>query len=162
VDDHKDAELRTLLGPLSELAARRGVTILLIKHINRNAGAQAVHRVTGSSGYVNTVRAAFLVAADEDNGRKLFLPLKCNLAAKTAGLAFRTAAVPPEEAAAILAPFPDLGEEDRARLQEQLFRLEWLGPVDVTADEALARRGGKDDPSDVDRAAEWLAKFLAK
>ena len=34
--------------------------------------AKAVHKVSGSTGYVNTVRAAFLVAPDpQDEGKKL-------------------------------------------------------------------------------------------
>jgi hypothetical protein len=35
VDDYKDSELRALLGPLAQLAARRNVTIILIKHLVR-------------------------------------------------------------------------------------------------------------------------------
>src|SRR5207244_482487 len=59
IDDHKDSDLRALLGPLAELAARHAVTILLVKHLNKGVTAKAVHKVGGSVGYVNAVRAAF-------------------------------------------------------------------------------------------------------
>jgi hypothetical protein len=163
-DDHKDSELRALLEPMSEVAARRRVTFLLVKHINRNVTAKAVHRVTGSSGYVNTVRAAFLVAADpEDKDRRLFLPLKANLAPEASGFAYRLQGLAPAEAEVLLAPFADLREEDRQRLAQQFFRPEWLGRVDITADEALAAANKKArDPNKVDRCAEWMRDLLSK
>ena len=61
VDDYKESELRALLAPLAELAARRNVTIVLVKHFVKGATAKAVYKVGGSVGYVNTVRAAFVV-----------------------------------------------------------------------------------------------------
>src|SRR5262249_4851137 len=42
VDENKDAELRSLLDPLAELAARRDVVIFLVKHLNKGASAKAV------------------------------------------------------------------------------------------------------------------------
>ena len=56
-DDHRDSDLRALLGPLAELAARRGVTVLLVKHLNKGVAARAVNKVGGSTGYVNSVLA---------------------------------------------------------------------------------------------------------
>jgi hypothetical protein len=158
-DDHKDSELRALLGPLSEMANRRRVTVLIVKHINRNTNAKAVHRVTGSAGYVNTVRAAFLVTPDPDNDRRLCLPLKANLSSEARGFAFRPQPVASDEAEVILDAFPDLEGEDRLRLAAQLFRLEWLGAVDIDPDEALAAGHGR-EPGRVAQCAAWLEKFL--
>src|SRR5262249_45617376 len=89
-DYHRDSELRALLAPLAELAAKRRVAVVLVKHLNKGVSARAVHKVSGSTGYVNSVRAAFLVAPDpQDPDRKLFLPLKFNIGPKPQGFAFR-------------------------------------------------------------------------
>src|SRR5262249_50064535 len=49
VDDYKDSELRTLLGPMADVAARLEVIILLIKHLIKGATTRAVHKVSGSA-----------------------------------------------------------------------------------------------------------------
>src|SRR5262249_17458558 len=132
VDEHKDADLRTLLGPLAELAARRHVTIVLIKHLNKGATAKAIHRAGGAVGHVNRVRAAHLArAGHEDEQRKLLLPLKFNVGPKPTGLAYRLVPLPEPEQDTVLEPFTHLADEDRWRLGEQLFRVEWLGEVDA-------------------------------
>lgn len=121
VDDHKDSDLRSLLGPLAELAARRNVTILIVKHFNRSFSAKAVHRVTGSAGYINTVRAAFAVVSDpKDDATKLLLPLKFNIGPKPAGLAFRLQALDRDTCNICLAGFDHLGPEDKNRLARLL------------------------------------------
>src|SRR5262249_29647907 len=90
VDDHKDSELRTLLGPLAELADRKKVTILLVKHFNKGVSFKAAYRVSGSAGYVNAVRAAFVMAPDADDPeKKLLLPIKFNLGKTPKALACR-------------------------------------------------------------------------
>jgi hypothetical protein len=162
VDDHKDSELRALLGPLAEVAARRGVTILIVKHFNKGVNAKAVHKVSGGVGYVNAVRAAFVAVPDpEDKDRRLFLPLKFNLGPRPSGLSYRTQALDQDEAQAILATFDHLEPEDRERLAQQLFRIEWLGTVETSADDAVGALAKRErDPTKVDRATEWVRKFL--
>jgi hypothetical protein len=163
IDDHRDSELRALLGPLTELAARRDVTIILVKHLNKGVTAKAVHKVGGSGGYVNAVRAAFLVAPDpEDKERKFFMPLKFNLGPPPASLAFRLEALPADRQAPILAGCPHLGAEDRERLSEQLFTPVWLGVADADADQVMAApvRGGTSRRKK-DEAADWLLVVLA-
>ena len=161
-DDHRDSELRALLGPLSELAAKHRVAVVLVKHLNKGATVKAVNKVSGSTGYVNAVRAAFIVAPDpEDPDRKLFLPLKFNIGPKPQGFAFRLKGLGPEEAAPLLAPFDHLAEEDRERLAAQLFRPEWEGRVDDDPDEVVGEGARKDrGPNKVEACADWLEKFL--
>jgi hypothetical protein len=165
VDDYNDSELRSLLAPLAELAARKRATVLLVKHLVKGATAKAVHKVGGSAGYVNTVRAAFVVAPDADDpDQKLFLPLKFNLGPRPNGLAYRLRGLDPAAQQDVLDRYAGhLDGEDRERLAAQLFRVEWLGPVDADADTALgeAARQGRAGVKDAERAAEWLEHFLA-
>lgn len=162
-DDHKDSELRSLLGPLAELAARRQVSIILVKHLNKGVNAKAVNKVSGSTGYVNAVRAAFLIAPDpEDNDRKFLLPLKFNIGSPPQGVVYRLQALDPDEAEAALADFNHLRPEDRQRLIEQMFRPEWLGRTDDDPDAVMAQAARKErGPGRVDECAVWLEKFLA-
>lgn len=48
VDSHRNAEVRALLTPLSDLEAQRNTAIVRVSHMNRSAGAEALMRVTGS------------------------------------------------------------------------------------------------------------------
>jgi hypothetical protein len=161
IDDHKDSELRALLGPLAELAARRNVTIIIVKHFNKGASIKAVHKVTGSAGYVNCVRAGFVVAPDtEEEGKRFFLPIKFNIGPKPVGLAYQLEGLPADEQEQALEGF-QLDEEDRPRLAEQLVRVRWLGLADVDADEILAASARHArDATRVETCGVWLREFL--
>lgn len=166
VDDHKDSELRTLLGPLGELAAECRVTVLLVKHFNKGVTAKAVHKVGGSMGYVNSVRAAFVVLADpEEDVResRVLLPIKFNLGTMPQGLKFQTTPLGDEAARNVLRDFAGhLDEDDQGRLRKQLFLIEWKGVSTADADQAIDQAGQRDrGSSKVGHAAEWLEKFLS-
>jgi hypothetical protein len=63
----------------------------------------------------------------------------------------------------ILAPFDHLEPEDRERLAQQLFHIEWLGTVDISADEAVNALAKRElGANKVEKATEWLKKFLAE
>lgn len=79
-DSHKNAEVRALLAPLSELAALRNTAIIGVSHLTKAAGRQALMRVSGSLAFVAAARAAYLVTADpQDKSRRFFLPMKNNV-----------------------------------------------------------------------------------
>lgn len=166
IDDHKDSELRALLGPLTELAARRGVTIIIVKHLSKGTTAKAVDKVGGSTGYVNAVRAAFLIAPDpQDEAKKLFMPIKFNLGPKPPAMAYRLASLDSEGQNRILSSCTHLGDEDKTRLALQLFHVDWMGVVEADPDQIMAgpNREEKSDRAErkCDEAANWIAEFLA-
>src|SRR6202035_164612 len=47
-DSHKTADVRALLAPVSDLAARHAVAIVAISHLNKGGGSEAMGRITGS------------------------------------------------------------------------------------------------------------------
>lgn len=118
VDDHNNAELRSLLTPLKGWVKRRNCGLIFNTHVNKASGGkvEAMMRVMGSVAWVNTVRSAHMIAKDpNDRTRRLFLPMKCNVGEERKGLAYRIVKTP------------------------SLARVEWLDEVDTTADEAMSQ-----------------------
>jgi KaiC/GvpD/RAD55 family RecA-like ATPase len=146
-DSHKNADVRALLAPLSELAARHNVAIIGVSHLSKAAGMQAIMRVNGSLAFVAAARAAYLVAPDPaDKTRRLFLPMKNNLGPDSTGLAFRI------EGASVPSPAGPL----------ETSRVAWdSDPVTLTADEAMQSETTPQGSSAVSEAKDWLCETLA-
>lgn len=88
-DGNDNAKMRQLLSPLRSLAERHGVAILLITHLRKSTGIEAVNAVVGSIGLVGAARSAWLVAKDkEDPDRRYFVPIKNNLGNDRTGYAY--------------------------------------------------------------------------
>jgi hypothetical protein len=134
VNDHKNAELRGLLTPLKNWASANRVAIIFNTHVNKSQGkVEAMMRVMGSVAWVNAVRAAHMFATDpDDRERRFFIPMKMSNAKERKGLAYKITGL-------------DNGQA----------KVDWLGEVDTTADEAVNREPGK--PRRV-VAAEWLVE----
>ena len=123
-DSHKNSEVRGVLEPLSEMAERMRVAILSVTHFSKtsaNNTTKALHRFIGSIAFTGAPRFAFAVVEDaEQEGRRLFLHAKNNLAGPPQGLAFRL---------------------EQALVGDGIVasRISWdAEPVDITANEALA------------------------
>lgn len=89
IDSHKNADVRTVLAPLAELAQRLRVAVVAISHLNKSGGP-AMYRTMGSLAFVAAARAAWGVVKDRDNpARRLMVPIKNNLATdSTGGMAY--------------------------------------------------------------------------
>ena len=86
-DSHKNAEVRGTLSPLAKLADKHNVAVVAISHLTKSQG-KSIYRAIGSIAFVAAARAAWAVVEDQHNDRRrLFLPIKNNLADAT-GLAF--------------------------------------------------------------------------
>lgn len=163
-DDHRDSEVRKVLGPLSDLAGRHGVAILLVMHFSKGTTAKAVNKVMGSAGYTNASRAAFSVQTSQDNpGQRVLGVLKFNCGPDPSGRAFRIRPLDQaeqEQATAALAEVMSDGK--RRQLAEQMCRVQWLGDTDESPDAINAAESLQVVPlkSGVAEASRWLAEFL--
>ena len=136
MDSHKNAEVRGLLAPLAQLAARHRVAVLAVTHLNKAMGSKALYRAMGSLAFTAAARAVWLVIADRNSpSRRLMLPAKMNLAPGASGLAYTII--------------------DGVVAWES-------EPIRMSADEALAAElTDASDPSERDEASEWLQEVLA-
>lgn len=91
-DSHRDAEVRGLIAPLAALAERTSVAILGVMHLNKGAQRPAMYRAIGSIGFAAAARIVLAVAADpERDDRRIVAPVKSNLSARPAALAYTLA-----------------------------------------------------------------------
>jgi len=92
-DSHNNAEIRSVLAPLSDLASRHHVALLAVTHLRKGEG-QAIYRAMGSLAFAAAARAVWAVTKDPgDESRRLLLPIKNNIAADASGLAFKVTAI---------------------------------------------------------------------
>ena len=145
VDSHKNAEVRSVLEPVAELAARYSAAFVGITHFSKGGGSSAINRFIGSIAFIAAARAAFVVTTDPDfdiPGRRLFLPVKNNLAPKDDGLSFQI-------------------EQHMIAGEICASMVEWGGDVVTkTADEILSA-GAEDDRPQRTEAADFLRASLA-
>jgi putative DNA primase/helicase len=88
-DSHNNSEVRGVLAPLAEMAARHRVAVVAVTHLNKGQGS-ALDRVIGSIVFTAAARAAYVVTRDEDDpARRLMLPVKNNLGCDESGFAYR-------------------------------------------------------------------------
>jgi hypothetical protein len=88
VDTHVDAEVRSKLQPLVELARTKHVAVIVVLHLTKREAERIVYRVGGSIGFVALARSVLLVGVDSE-GRRAIAPLKSNLCAAPQPVEFR-------------------------------------------------------------------------
>ncbi|MBN8596136.1 MAG: AAA family ATPase [Planctomycetes bacterium] len=138
-DANANAEVRAMLTPLKAIAEQTGAAVVLVQHLNKSASANALHRMTGSIGFVGAARTGYIVVRDpDDEQRRLFLCVKSNIGPEANGLGFRIAGEPP-----------------RIVFDDE--------PVLLRANDALAAAspGASEDRSALADAVEWLRDRLA-
>ena len=138
-DTHRNSDVRSLLMPMTKLAAKHNVAVIGINHLAKGTGGKAMYRSMGSMAFVAAARSSWLVTADpkEPKDRRLFTKMKANLATEdVGGLAFRVG-----------------GHIATGLLWEE-------GTVATTADEALHVEERDTKAPAKAEAKEWLRELL--
>jgi hypothetical protein len=140
-DANQNAEVRSVLSPLAQLAAKHKVAIVCVSHRNKS-DTRAITQTLGSIGFVAAARAVLMVLKDRDDPEhRLVLPAKNNLARDNAGIGYRIAP-------STTGPTPVVAWDDV--------------PISISADEYQ----GHDESSRTPERREhppttWLREYLA-
>jgi putative DNA primase/helicase len=79
LDSHKQQDVARFMAPLLAIAMRTRAALLTVRHNNKNAGASALHRASGSIGFTGKVRIALTAAKDNESGKRAIAVTKNNL-----------------------------------------------------------------------------------
>jgi archaellum biogenesis ATPase FlaH len=144
---NKEQEVRAILTPLKNLAARCQVAIVCVMHLNKSSDQSAIHRIGGAVAFTGVARACWLFTDDpEDKTRHLMVRVKNNIAKASGGLSYRTAAKP-----VVIDGF-----------ETPQPYVEWLGETETAASDILVAGGPVGRPPEkATGAKEWLTAFLA-
>jgi AAA domain len=139
VNSHRDQDMRRALAPLARLAERTGAAVVVIRHLNKASGGNALYRGGGSIGIIGAVRSGLLVAKHpEDDGRRVLASIKSNLAAPAPSLVFGLAST---ESGAV--------------------RVDWKGESSLDAAALLAAPTDHEERSTAQAAQEFLRDVLS-
>ena len=131
VNSYSDAEARSVLIPLQNIAKRHNISVYALCHLNKKADTAAVDRVLGSVAFVNTARSVWFITWDKDSDIRYLTCEKANYSVNPTNLAFRII--------------------DGA--------VSWLdGTTDKTADDVL--QGGIQKSESTIECKNWLEKKL--
>jgi AAA domain-containing protein/bifunctional DNA primase/polymerase-like protein len=143
VNSWRDQDVRAALVPLAALAERTGAAVVILRHLTKGFGTNAIYRGGGSIGIIGAARAGLLVAKspDDPEHERVLAPTKSNLGPPMPALRYRLVSAP-----------------------DGPPRVEWLGQSDYTAATLLTQAtapDGEEAPSKREDAAAFLRAALA-
>lgn len=135
----RDQDIRRALAPLARMAERTGAAVLLLRHLNKSSGGNALYRGGGSIGIIGAARCALLIARDpDDQALRVLAATKSNLALPPPSISFRLE-----------------GNDSGA------VRVAWGGQSSHDASELLVQAVGPEERSALDAARAVLRAVLA-
>lgn len=141
VNSYRDQDVRRALAPLARTAETTGAAVVLVRHLTKGGGPNAIYRGGGSIGIIGAARLGFAVLRDPDDDKRVIVACtKANITGQPPSLAYRLADV----------------------AQHGCARVDWEdAPVSYTATDLLsAASEGVDERSERRDAAEWLRCYL--
>lgn len=137
VDMNRANEIRPLFRYLHGIAERTGAAIVLIGHLNKNAGAQATYRGLGSvdiSAAVRSILHVGKVHKEESKDIRVVIQTKSSLAPKPTPVAYTL---------------------------EHGF-VEWIGEYEITVEELMTGKTGKQQESKMDQGIKLIREVLGQ
>lgn len=138
INSYRDQDIRGALTPLCKLADEIGIAVVVVRHLNKASGGQAIYRGGGSIGITGAARCTHLVAKDpEDENRRIFAGIKNNLAPTPSSLAFSLEGV------------------------DGTSKIVWGGVSNHGADALLAIPSSPEEKTALDEAKDFLTDLLS-
>ena len=149
-DSFKTSDMRAILTPLKEWAAKQRVAVLGITHFNKDSkGKNLLHRIVDSQAITAATRTVWACLESEETKQLIFARGKNNLGPQNT----------PTLAYAIV---PATVELDDFEGPVNVSRVEWLGPVNMSAEQAMhGGTPGRKDADIVNDAGAFLEDYLA-
>jgi len=142
VDSHRDQDVRTALAPLARVAEETGAAVVLIRHLTKAGGTNAITRGVGSIGIIGAARSAVLFAKDPDDTagrRRVMARAKGNLAPL----------------------WPSLEFELESAHDHGCSRVRWLGVSDQSVARLLQDLMSPEERDELEEIAELLNQLVA-
>jgi hypothetical protein len=144
VNSWQDQSVRTALTPLARLAEKHGCAVVVVAHLRKAPGNQAIHQIGGSIGFPALARSVLVLAQDPVNrDRRILGQIKCNVGKLAPSLSYTVEQV---------------GEQASDGTTVNVPRLRLDGESELTVEELLAPAK---DAGPVVEAADFLAGALA-
>jgi hypothetical protein len=140
VDAHKDQDIRGALHLLARAAEKTNCCIIILRHLNKSGGSNAIYRGGGSIGIIGQARAAFIAVKhpdDESGNTRVLACSKMNIAKEPEALTYTL-------------------------VKSELHgcaRVKWGDATELTASELLGA-AAEEEPNALDDAVGWLQKYL--
>ena len=126
--------------PLARMAERTGAAVLLVRHLNKAQGGNALYRGGGSIGIIGAARSGLLVGVHpEDEQMRVLAGQKSNLSPMPDSLAYRIATAANEAA-----------------------RIEYAGTTEAKADTLLRTPQDAEERSALGEAIQFLRDELSE
>jgi hypothetical protein len=139
VNSHRDQDIRRAVGPLAKLAEDLDVSVLVIRHLNKQVGGNPMYRGGGSIGIIGAARLGMLLGRNpEDDDTLVLASTKSNLSRMPESLSLRIASSEND---------PNVGV------------VQWLGTSAHSAHDVLNVKPPQSTPAQ-DEAMEWLVEEL--
>lgn len=88
-DTYKDSEVRMILAPVQMLIEKADAACVMVRHLTKAGGTNALYRAGGSIAFIATARSGLMVLKDPtDENRRVLAHVKSNLSVQAANLSF--------------------------------------------------------------------------
>ncbi len=151
IDSFRTNDVRSVLGPVVEMASKLRVAFVGIMHFNKKTDVtSALLRISDSLAYGATARHVYAAIDDAENKRKLFVKAKNNLAKYD------------QQSLAYHFSVKITGHDEELKKDIWAPYIEWEPkPVVVSANEAMQAASNSKSPRELISAKKFLEEFLA-
>jgi putative DNA primase/helicase len=138
VNSWVDKDVRRDLSPLAKMAEDIGVSVIIVRHLNKASSSNSVYRGGGSIGIIGAARSALLIAKNPENeNQRILAGIKSNLAPLPPSLSYTIENV------------------------DGVPKIVWGGVTSHTADSLLAIPSSPEERSATEDAADFLKDALS-
>jgi hypothetical protein len=143
----KNTDVRMAIDPLADLAMRMDIAVVGVAHLNKNASATSIDRLSGAHAWRDAARAVLTFAKDDESGITVVSHGKGNYQQSRSNYQYRMNSV----------RVPLTEPNDDGEMFTEVGSVEWLGLTERTVDDVFMDEAAQAKTGDLSRD---LAKFI--